>query len=152
MTTKGFSLAEFSPEPMTFTDDGFGGDGRVYDAKTLQHLGARDTVRMQQLYERMSNALTAGGDGDADVLATQLEQTVDDLFALLIPTLPTERHQAIPFQGKFRFLNWWRSEQTPPASQTSPQEGEVAVDPKPKKARRKVAKKDVPASPQPLRD
>lgn len=142
-TPKGFSLAEFSPEPMTFTDDGFGGDGRVYDVKTVQHLGARDTVRMQQLYERMSNALTAAGTDNADALATQLEQTADDLFQLLIPTLPAERHGAIPFQGKFRFLTWWRQEQAPPPKNKG--EGQAAELPKPKKARRKVAKKDVPA-------
>lgn len=147
-TPKGFSLAEFSPEPMTFTDDGFGGDGRVYEVKTLEHLGARDTVQLQRLYERMTNALVGkGANGKAineDHLATQLEQTAEDLFKLLIPTLPAERHKAIPFQGKFRFLRWWRTEQTPPASEVPLQEGEeVAMeDPKPKARRGKVAKKE----------
>lgn len=134
MTSKGFSLAEFSPEPMTFTDDGFGGDGRVYDVKTLEHLGARDSVQMQRLYERMGNALTGKG-ANEEKLAVQLEQTADDLFLLLVPDLPKERHKAIPFQGKFRFLRWWREEQTP----TQVVEG--GEDPKPKARRGKVAPK-----------
>lgn len=146
MTTKGFSLAEFSPEPMTFTDDGFGGDGRIYDVKTLEHLGARDTVQLQRLYERMSNAVVGkGGKQGAheDQLAVQLEQTADELFTLLIPTLPAERHKAIPFQGKFRFLRWWREEQTPPPGTTPAQEGDEVEVPKPAARRGKVVRKTI---------
>jgi hypothetical protein len=107
---KGFSLSEFFPEPMTFTDDGFGGNGKVHDVKTVELLGVQDSVRLQRLYDRLIGA-TASKKTSDEKLAVELEQTADEMMHLLIPTLPKERIGKMSFQAKFAFLRWWRSEQ-----------------------------------------
>lgn len=112
MATKGFSLADFFPEPMTFTDNEFGGDGKVHDVKTVELLGVQDSVRIQRLYDRLAKAMSGSGKGATEEkLAAELEQAAAEMLYLLIPTLPKERVKKIPFQVQFRFLQWWKQEQ-----------------------------------------
>lgn len=89
---------------MTFTDDGYGGDGTVYDVLTVDLLSEVDLAAMIKLQRRA--ALAFSGDRSGEAL-----QAFNELIALLIPTLPKERIAAIPLTFKTRFVDFWHSSQ-----------------------------------------
>lgn len=122
-TPRTFSLAEFFPEPMTFTDDGFGGNGKAHDVKTAELMGAQDAVKLQRMYDLVQR-IQANEKMAAEEAAKKLEQTLDQMMRLLIPTLPPVRIGKISFQVKFRFLTWWKAEQEKPKGEGA-EEGEA---------------------------
>lgn len=110
---RSFSFADLIPEPLTFKDDAFDGDGHVYDVRTNDMLSVDDVVRMMRMEGRFKSVLARterAGQPDTEGL-DELLQLTDEMFAMLIPALPDERVEAIPFSYKMRFVEWWRKQQ-----------------------------------------
>lgn len=108
-----FDLADLVPEPMTMRDM----DGTTYDVLGTELFGAVDYARLMRMRTDMAAAFSGlqakQGDQEAkERTAANLEQLADELIALLVPSLPAERRAAIPFAKKFRFLNWWKEQET----------------------------------------
>lgn len=124
-----FSLSSLVPNPLTFTDDAYGGDGTTYDVQTNAMLSAADFAKMDRINADLSEI--AKTTGDAPEQLKLLEQRADELMELLVPKLPEERRQAIPFMFKFKLLEWWKSKQpqltqggaSPPAKAGRPVRG-----------------------------
>ncbi len=107
-----FSLADLVPEPLTFRDDLFGGDGTAYDVKTREMLGAIDIARLERLQGRIQEQTKASALlADREGVAQDLETAVDEICALLVVGLPAGRLTKIPFGFKLTFLSWWRAAQ-----------------------------------------
>jgi hypothetical protein len=110
--SKNFRLSGVIPEPLTFTDDGLGGDGHTYDVKTAVMLSAADMAALDRIYADVTAYQVApGADAAAGLAAARLmEQRLDEYIQLLIPDLPPARLQAIPIGLKLQLVSWWRQE------------------------------------------
>lgn len=108
MAARGFSLSDLVPEPLEFRDDRFGGDGTTHDVMTGEMLGASDAARLQLLQTRVERAIASK---DEERLGRDLDGAINEMLAVLIPTLSAERREAIPLGIKARFLEWWRDQQ-----------------------------------------
>lgn len=115
---RSFRLSNLIPEPLTFTDDAYGGDGRTHDVLTADLLSEADMARMTTLERRMARA--AAEERGEDML-----QALNELFQMLIPGLSAERVAHIPVTLKTKFFDFW-SAQHPKAS------GVAATPAKPK--------------------
>jgi hypothetical protein len=97
--SKGFSLADLIPEPLTFTDDGAGGDGRTYDVRPEDVFSAVEVFRFRRL---------SAQNDENDAAASEV--CAGEIMHMLIPALPAERIAAIPMLYKLRFVVWWRQQ------------------------------------------
>ena len=112
--SKIFDLAGLMPEPLTVTDV----DGTRYDMKTADMLSATEYAQMQRL-KRDGERLERESSGDDEAAAAWLDEQVNQLFRMLLPGMPEERQQAIPFAHKYRVLNWWNTQQAKPEGQSA---------------------------------
>jgi hypothetical protein len=114
---KSLSFAGLVPEPLTFTDDAFGGDGARYDVLSPDLFTPEAFARFEQIQgelNRTKAAIGNEGQGVTSEIFTQLGAMTDELIAILIPQMPAERRQAVPFGFKMRFLQWWQEETRTP--------------------------------------
>lgn len=129
-----FKLSSLIPDPLTFTDDSFGGDGTAYDVKTTAMLSSAEFAAIERMKVDMDAFYT---DGQADQTAglRLFEQRADEFLGLIIPGLAAERRQAIPVALKLGFLSWWQRQQ--PQAQSSGEE--KARAPKPSRGRSRAS-------------
>ena len=120
---RNFSLVDLIPQPDTFTDK----DGSQYDVRPSADFSASDLAMLTRLQKRVSTQATGlqSDDDDASAkAATALDQAVNDLFTLVVPTLPIERRDAVALNMKMAFLNWWQAQQpvveSPKAQKAAP--------------------------------
>jgi hypothetical protein len=114
-----FSLADLAPEPLIFNDSAFGGDGARHEVRTYTMFSPVELGTLRRLIaelsrnEQSANALLNDREVDEQAInqaGEQLLATYDMFLRLLMPTLPAERLQAIPFVGKQRIIGWWNSQ------------------------------------------
>jgi len=55
---KNFNFSELIPEPLTFIDSGFGGDGQTHEVRTVAMLGAADHARLQRIQRHIAELQT----------------------------------------------------------------------------------------------
>jgi hypothetical protein len=110
-----FRLSDLVPDPMTFTDDAYGGDGTTHDVLTVDLLSEADIAALMREQRRMAAGFAAERSEEA-------LDAVNRLIRLLIPTLPPERLSSIPITFKARFIEFWQQEQpqAPKATATRP--------------------------------
>lgn len=121
--SRNFNLSDLIPEPLTFTDDRYGGDGAVHDVLTFDLLSEEDVARLMTLQRRQAQAFAAEQ-------APQALQALNELLRLLVPTLSPERVAAIPLGVKTKFLGWWGEQQPQPGKATGAGE-QTAASPTP---------------------
>lgn len=102
-----FRLSDLQPDPLTFTDDAYGGDGRRYDVLTADLMSEADLAKMARLQRLAAQHFAAERTEEA-------LGVFNDLMALLIPTLPEARIAAIPLTFKTRFLEFWQQQHPAP--------------------------------------
>jgi hypothetical protein len=106
-----FSLLDIKPKPHTFRDQ----DGAVYEVPTARMFGTNafgSLTRLQaQLPEAMAELEAAKNDDDALPAVTLLDQTVNDFFHMLVPTMPLDRVYELSLYDKLRFIQWWEKEE-----------------------------------------
>lgn len=102
-----FRLSDLVPDPMTFTDDAYGGDGQTYDVLTTDLLSEDAVSALMREQRRMTQAFAA--DRGSEAL-----ESVNRLIGILIPDLPAERLGSIPIAFKAQFIEFWHAEQRPP--------------------------------------
>jgi hypothetical protein len=107
MSNRDFRLSDLIPEPLTFTDDAYGGDGAVYDVLTADLLSEVDLAALTRLERRAAQAF-------AQERPEEALSAFNEMIALLIPALPRERLAAIPLAFKTRFLEFWRDQHPAP--------------------------------------
>ena len=99
-----FRLSDLVPDPMTFTDDAYGGDGTTHDVLTVDLLSEADIAALLREQRRMAAGFAAERSEEA-------LDAVNRLIKLLIPSLPPERLASIPITFKARFIEFWQAEQ-----------------------------------------
>jgi hypothetical protein len=99
-----FRLSDLVPEPMTFTDDAYGGDGSTHDVLTVDLLSEDAVTALLREQRRMTAGFAAERSAEA------LEAT-NRLISILIPSLPPERLASIPITFKARFIEFWQEQQ-----------------------------------------
>lgn len=108
--SKSFSFADLIPEPLSYKDDGLpGATGQSYDVQVRELLSTEALVQFMRIERQVRELQLDEGIEDSD--AERIDALTDQMLAILIPTLPTERRQAIPLQLRLRFMEWWRDEQ-----------------------------------------
>lgn len=137
--SKSFSLSSLLPEPLTFCDDGLGGDGTLYDVKTFAMLSAEEYASLERWQGEIISATKSAPNAE---MLQLISQRTDEYFAILIPALPEARRAAIPFGYKAQFLKWWQVAQANEGS--APGESQAA---RPIRGRRSPASAaSIPAS------
>lgn len=145
MTTQ-FNLIDLIPQPLTFRDvepcsacQGSGCeacanrgriDGQRYDARTAAMFGPIDLATQQRLQREMGAAITTmqrqdASEDELSAASEALEGVLDDLMALIIPTMPHERITALESGYKLQFVSWWREQQPQPKANPQPARGRV---------------------------
>lgn len=100
-----FSFADLIPETLTYRDDVLGGDGTVYAVQVRDLLSTAALVEFQRIDEQIrSLKQNVQNDGGAE----RIDSLTDQMLAVLIPKLPTERRQVIPLILRIKFLEWWQ--------------------------------------------
>lgn len=110
-----FRLSALVPEPLTFTDDGYGGDGAQHEMRTPDLFSATEQARLLNLQNAAGALQTQAAGGDVPAISALLG-TLDDMLAILIPTLPAERLADLPLAAKLAALAWWTTEVAPKAA------------------------------------
>jgi hypothetical protein len=114
-----FSLVDLAPEPLIFTDSAFGGDGTRHEVRTFVMFSPAEIGMLRRLgieidqLEKSSQTLftdPASSDDALNQAGAQLERAHDTMLRLLMPSLPAERLQKIPFIGKQQIIAWWNSQ------------------------------------------
>lgn len=110
-----FSLSSLIPEGPTFTDDGKGGDGTVYEVLLPADFDSFQYARMAQLQEELPKHLqTVAALGESGPEAAQaaqlLDSVINDFFHLIVPDLSEERVKAVRLGHKMEFIRWWRQQ------------------------------------------
>lgn len=112
--TSSFSFVEFIPEPLTYRDEVLGGNGTIYDVQVRDLLSTEALVQFMRIEKQVRGLQLEDGVEEED--AGQIDRLTDQMLAILIPNLPTERRQIIPLQLRMRFIEWWRKAQDGEAS------------------------------------
>ncbi len=103
---RNFDLASVIPEAMTFTDNAFGGNGQAYVVRPAVQFSPSEHVvlrAMQNDINRVANEPEDGTDRGARIM----ERRTNEFFAMIVPDMPPERHEAIPYGYKSLFVGWW---------------------------------------------
>lgn len=118
-----FSLSDLIPEPLTFKDDAFNGEGVVFDVLTSKLLSSQDIAFIQRIRKRISDLLrekVENEDEDEDEeektkVVNTLTRDMNLLMKTLIPKMPFERICDLPLGAKEKFFVWWfaQSAETP---------------------------------------
>lgn len=108
MSENDFSFAGLIPDPLTFTDNRFGGDGMRHDVMRADMLSPEDYAVIQRM-EREITAASLSTNADSPDNVTLINQRLSEFLRLLIPTLPSERITAIPVIYRVKFIEWWKS-------------------------------------------
>lgn len=110
-----FRLSDLVPDPMTFTDDAYGGNGAVYEVLTADLLSEAGIAAMLHQERRMAQSFAV--DRSAEAL-----DAANKLIGILIPALPAERLTLIPVTFKVRFIQFWQENQpqAPKATAATP--------------------------------
>jgi hypothetical protein len=95
-----FSLADLIPEPLTFKDDAFGGEGVIFDVLTSELLSSQDIATLRRIRNRLI------GEPQEEETA-DLIININLLVSLLIPDMPSERIHRLPLGAKEKFFAWW---------------------------------------------
>ena len=115
-------LTSLLPEPLTFRDNAFGGDGTEYDVLTWEHFGPQQIAVLKRLERRLTanytilaaNVEELEEQQDLEVVAEKVENDLNAFLALIIPTMPVQRWPRIPYKWRYDFLQWWNAEQPAP--------------------------------------
>lgn len=142
MTSNSFSFADLIPEPLTFRDDAFGGDGTIHDVHTAEMLSVSGVVELARAEDRLRR-LVAGAEPSLEDIQ-ELERMMDQIMRLIVPGLPAERLAAIPFQFKMQLLAWWKENMPDPEELPA---GEAAAGQRLIQAHSSPASSDSTASP-----
>lgn len=103
-----FSLSSLIPDPLTYTDDRFEGDGKRYDMLRAEMLSAEDYAAIQRITREIT-AISAGKDAGSPAKVKIMEQRLEEFIALLIPGLPAQRVHALPLVVRIKVIEWWKS-------------------------------------------
>lgn len=108
--SQNFKLSDLIPDPLTFTDDSFGGDGTTHDVKTAAMLSPDEFAQIERIKADLDAFYKTPEGGTAAGLRL-FEQRADEFLTLLIPGLPPARLSVIPVAFKLGFLGWWQRQQ-----------------------------------------
>lgn len=108
--SKNFKLSGLIPNPLTFTDDEFGGDGHTHDVKSTEMLSSAEFAELERIKADIGAFLNQPEGGTSAGLRIY-EQRTDEFMQILIPTLTEVRRSVIPIAFKIGFLTWWQQQQ-----------------------------------------
>lgn len=106
-----FSLLDIKPKPHTFRDQ----DGSVYEVPTARMFGTNAFGRLTWLQEQLPSVLQElkAADNEAATLpaVTLLDQTVNEFFRMLVPSMPPDRVFELGLYDKLQFIQWWQKQE-----------------------------------------
>lgn len=120
MSGNAFSLADLIPEPLIFTDT----DGTRYEvlrADELSPIAIARQGRIKSRFDQLMQLMQQGQIESEEQAAAALEQTINQLVSMVMPSMAESRVAAIPFKHRMAFITWWKDQNRPPA-------GEVKAD------------------------
>ena len=106
-----FSLLDIKPKPHTFRDQ----DGQIYEVPTARMFGTNAFGSLTRLQAQLPEALaelTEAEDDDAQLPALALlDQTVNEFFHMLVPSMPLDRVYELGLHDKLAFIGWWQQQE-----------------------------------------
>ena len=114
--SKKFTFSQKAAE-LEFVDDGRGGDGKVYAVLSGDDLSPHDALHMLQVQNRVHQLtvnVTNASEDDLYQMSGGMLEILDELFALVVPTLPEARRRAVPFPYVMDFIQWWNGQGNEP--------------------------------------
>ena len=101
---RNFNLSSLVQEHDTFTDV----DGAVHDIRNQADLGITEMARAQKIQSGLPTWMEQlAKNPSADTIAARIEQAINDLVLIIVPTMGAERVAAMTLGQKQALLDFW---------------------------------------------